>query len=237
MKNSVKFGVILGVSLIISSVILGSFFYRSRMPQATINVVGMASAKFESDTVKWSITLEETTGVNEIKEGYKRLENTLEALRGILKSKGIKDKEINLKPINMRQDYDYEKHEIRGYVLYQSLFIISDRVDEVEALALNPKELLDEDIITQTSRLEYFYSGTDDLKKELISDATANARERAEKMLENTDMVVGKLISVKAGVFQITEPYSTEVSSYGIYDTSSRNKQITVTAHTVFKIK
>jgi hypothetical protein len=38
-------------------------------------------------------------------------------------------------------------------------------------------------------------------------------------------------------VFQITEPYSTEVSSLGIYDTSTRKKQISVTASAVFAIK
>ena len=73
--------------------------------------------------------------------------------------------------------------------------------------------------------------------KELVSLETMNAKERAEKMLEQTDVKLGKLISVRSGVFQITEPYSTEVSSLGIYDTSTRKKQISVTASAVITIK
>jgi hypothetical protein len=45
------------------------------------------------------------------------------------------------------------------------------------------------------------------------------------------------MISAKAGVFQIIEPYSTEVESYGMYNTSSRKKDITVTVHAQFLIQ
>jgi hypothetical protein len=36
---------------------------------------------------------------------------------------------------------------------------------------------------------------------------------------------------------QITEPYSTEVSDYGIYSTSTREKNITVTVSVSFTIR
>ncbi|WP_232502671.1 hypothetical protein [Candidatus Cloacimonas acidaminovorans] len=48
---------------------------------------------------------------------------------------------------------------------------------------------------------------------------------------------MGKLREARAGVFQITEPYSTEVSDYGIYNTSTRSKSISVTLTAIFKLK
>ncbi|CAO81471.1 conserved hypothetical protein [Candidatus Cloacimonas acidaminovorans str. Evry] len=48
---------------------------------------------------------------------------------------------------------------------------------------------------------------------------------------------LGKLREARAGVFQITEPYSTEVSDYGIYNTSTRSKSISVTLTAIFKLK
>ena len=41
-------------------------------------------------------------------------------------------------------------------------------------------------------------------------------------------------MAARAGVFQITEPYSTEVSDYGVHNTSTRVKEITVTVHATF---
>ena len=38
------------------------------------------------------------------------------------------------------------------------------------------------------------------------------------------------------GVFQITEPYSTDVSDYGYYNTDTRTKSISVTVTTKFRL-
>jgi len=124
-----------------------------------------------------------------------------------------------------------------GYTLQQSLFIISEVIEKVENLALNPDELLESNIFFQRSSLENFYSKIDLLKKDLLTKATKNARERAEKILQDSNYHPGRMISAKAGVFQIIEPYSTEVESYGMYNTSSRKKDITVTVHAQFLIQ
>ncbi len=39
------------------------------------------------------------------------------------------------------------------------------------------------------------------------------------------------------GVFQITEPYSTEISDYGVFDTNTKEKDITVTMNVTFNLK
>jgi hypothetical protein len=38
-------------------------------------------------------------------------------------------------------------------------------------------------------------------------------------------------------VFQITEPYSTDVSDYGIYSTATRRKNVTVTVTASFSLR
>ncbi|MDD4363746.1 MAG: SIMPL domain-containing protein, partial [Atribacterota bacterium] len=121
--------------------------------------------------------------------------------------------------------------------LNQSLFIISSKIEEIEIMALNPDELLDQEIFFQISSLEYFYSEIDNLKKDLLAFATQNARERAGKILQESGHEPGKMIWSQAGVFQIIEPYSTEVQSYGMYNTSSRKKEIKVTVHAQFLVK
>ena len=67
--------------------------------------------------------------------------------------------------------------------------------------------------------------------------ATNDAKERASAMLKATHNKVGKIQSVKMGVFQITEPDSTNVSDMGINDTSTIDKKVTAVANVVFKIK
>lgn len=232
--KSIRNTVIIAVALVLSAAILGLFFYETQKPQRTVKVTGTASQKFEADTVKWNITLRESTTVDAIKDGYARLEQSQHSLVALLREKGIKDEDINIKPINVYKEYDREGFS--GYSMEQSIFVISTDMETIEEWALNPVGLVEHGVIIHNSNLEYFYSKIDDLKKDLISEATLNAKERAQKMLENTDLKLGKAISMSAGVFQITEPYSTMVSGGGIYDTSTRKKQISVTAHVVFNL-
>ena len=56
-------------------------------------------------------------------------------------------------------------------------------------------------------------------------------------MLSATNNKVGKISSVKMGVFQITPADSTEVSDYGMNDTSCVEKKVTAVANVVFGIK
>lgn len=237
MNSGIRAGLILGVSLIISAFVFGLYFYRAQNPGQTITVVGAASQNFEADTVKWTLNIEEEILGDNLSAGYERLKTIREKIFALLASKGVGPDCITMKPPHVYKEYDYtsETRIFRGYHFQQTIYVITDQVDTVEKMAFDPVELLDGGTIN--SNLEYFYSGLDELKKELVGEATKNARERAEKMVEQTDVKVGKIISVRSGVFQITEPHSTRVEAGGIHDTSTRYQQIRVTAHVTFALK
>ena len=48
---------------------------------------------------------------------------------------------------------------------------------------------------------------------------------------------LGKLRRVSVGVFQITSPNSTEVEDYGVYDTSTLDKDVTAVVNVTFALK
>jgi len=227
---------LLGLSMIIAALVFGFFFYQARSTRDYVQVVGAATKGFESDIVKWNVTFEENTDLVNMREGYRKIQEKRDRLVNILSGKEISEEDININPITTQKRWD-RNGEVVGYSLNQSLFIISSEVEQIEQLALNPDELLDQDIFFQVSSLEYFYSEIDNLKKDLLALATRNARERAEKILQESSHKPGKMIWSQAGVFQIIEPYSTEVQSYGMYNTSSRKKEIKVTVHAQFIVQ
>lgn len=47
---------------------------------------------------------------------------------------------------------------------------------------------------------------------------------------------LGKLRGVNVGVFQVTSPNSTEVSDYGVYDTSTLEKDVTAVVNVTFAL-
>lgn len=69
------------------------------------------------------------------------------------------------------------------------------------------------------------------------SNSTEDARLRAEKIAEFSGGKIGKIVSAKMGVFQITGQNSNEDYSWGgTFNTSSKEKTASITMKLVYDI-
>ncbi len=234
MKTSQAF--LIGASLIIAFFIFGVFFYSARVADNSINVVGAATKRFDSDIVKWRITLSRTADIKDMSAGYKLIQADLQILRQLLKDRSIEEKDISTQPINTDRVYS-SQGQTSTYNIIQSLFIVTANIQAVEELALNPAALLEKGVVLQNSNLEYLNSKLAEIKMELLSEATKDAMKRGEEIAKYAGASLGQVTSLRAGVFQINEPYSNEVSDYGMYSTQTKVKDITVTVRATYKIK
>ena len=239
MRNRFLLVSVLGISIVLSAIIFGSFFYQSRIPQKSIKVVGVATKRFNSDIIKWRVSLSRSTGVSDLKNGYSLIKSDLKSFNDLLLENGFSEKDITVQPVNTNPIYSqYEKSgNPVGYNIMQNLYIVSADITKLEKIALNPSFFFEKGIILQNSNLEYYFSKLDRIKKELLANATQDAKKRAEAIAKSVGDQVDRIDSARVGVFQITEPYSTEVSDYGVYNISTKVKDITVTMNVSFSLK
>ena len=252
---------VLALGVLLGAVAFGLFFYQARERAETIQVVGSASERFRADIAKWRVTLARQVGDGELSSGYERIREDLDRFLARLEEAGVPRAAVSVQPVNAQPQWGPQGRE--GYNLVQGLYVVWESPEQLEALALNPGRLLGEGAALESSMLEYYYSGIAELKRTLLARATADARRRAAEIAGGATVPVastdaetaedtvesrdaeppparaepgepGRMISARAGVFQITEPYSTEVASYGIHSTSTRDKEISVTVHATF---
>jgi len=226
---------VLALGAVSAAATFGVFFHHARAPQQTVRVVGSATQAFEADIVKWRFTVSRPVSDAGLRAGYADLRADVEHFRSLVAARGLPDTALIVQPPTAQALWGREGVRT-GYTLQQPVFLISERLADIEPLALDPAAVLRDGAALEFSQLEYFYSGIARLKQELLSTATRDARERAAQIAENTNSRVGKIISARSGVFQITEPYSTEVSGFGVHNTSTRKKEITVTVHADFAL-
>ena len=226
----------IGVGLAIAALIFGLFFYSARVSEDTISVVGAATKRFDSDIVKWRITTSRNTGLDNVSSGYTKIQEDLQFLKKVLAEKGFAEQEISIQPTNTTPTYSREG-QVSGYTLNQGVYLITSNITAAEELALNPVSLIERGIVLQNSNLEYLNSKLSDIKMELLAEATKDARRRAEEIARASSVSLGNITSAKTGVFQINEPFSNEVSDYGMYNTQTKQKDITVTVRASFKIR
>ena len=234
--NQNRWAIIVSAGLVLAALVFGLFFYAARKSDETIRVVGYATEEFEADIVKWSFNLSVMVPLNGLESGYEKINDQLETFKSLWNSKDIPVKEMNIQPVQVQKQYG-EYGKIVGHILQQNVYVISEDVDAVEQIAVNPVEFTRRGLAFEYSNIEYFSSTLPEIKKQLLAKATMNARERAEEIIGATENRIKKILSARAGVFQITEPFSTDVAGYGIHTTSTRKKTIKVTVSAAFAIE
>jgi len=233
--------VALGIALI-ASVSVGAYsFFRVKSLSNVISVTGSAEKQITSDTVKWTSGFSRNVGLDGVKDGYAVMNKDLSATLDYLKSQGITESEITVKPVMMDSNYEQTEKfgsKMSGYILRQIIEVQSNNVTAVTKLAQDaPVKLSESGILYSTQNLEYFYSKFGDLKVEMLAEATKNAKARAEKIAESTGSKIGFMQSASMGVFQVTPTNSVDVSDYGYFDTSSINKKVTSVVRASFSLK
>ena len=126
--------------------------------------------------------------------------------------------------------------EIEYVTATRSLRVNSEKVRELEILSRKLYDLNGQGIRLTLSGPDFFVSGLEEVKVDLMKRATENGRNRAEIMAKSSGEKLGSLVSARQGVIQITKPNSTRTSSYGIYDTETIEKVVKLVVTLEFKI-
>ena len=235
MKKNLS-AIIFGLAIIIGAYLLANAYMNRNKTDGTISVTGLGNADFTSDLIVWEGSFSKES-IN-LEQAYSDLEKDKKIITEYLLSKGITKKELVFNAVtsrkNMHAKYTsegkYIGDEFLGYVLTQSLQIDSNDVEKVENISREITELLNKGIQFYSQAPRYYYTKLADLKIEMISKATSDARTRAEMIAENSGGKLGKLISAKMGIFQITGQNSNEDYSWGgTYNTDSKEKTASIT--------
>ncbi len=232
-------GTALAVGLIISSLILGWSYRGSKKGDEAITVTGSAKRRITSDLVVWSAGV--SVQAPALADSYKQLSDNIPRIKQYLISKGIPEDQMTVSSITTttqkRRDADgNETSEITGYLLTQQIEVKSSDVAKISQVAREATELINQGILIESSAPKYYYTKIGDLKVEMLGEAAKDAKERAEKIASSTGNSIGSVRSAKMGVLQITAADSTDVSDYGVYDTSTIDKDMTAVVNVSFAV-
>ena len=134
-KNLIGFGVILGLSIIISFGLASFTFYKLRATD-NISTTGSATKEYTSDTVKWTSTITRTVTIATVKDGYTKMASDLAAVKSFLSTNGISDTSIDIAPIYMNEIYDNSSNQTnKNYNLTQNITVNSSDVQKIADLS------------------------------------------------------------------------------------------------------
>ena len=131
---------------------------------------------------------------------------------------------------------DENGNRITRYRLTRSFEIRSSRVAAIATVAERSSSLLAQGVPLAADPPQYVYTKLPGLRPRLLAAATRDAQSRARVLVAASGAKLGKLRGVNVGVFQISSPNSTDVSDYGVYDTTTLRKDVTAVVNVTFAL-
>ena len=201
--------------------------------QNVIIVTGSAKRRVASDYAVWaaSVTSQQPTPAAAASE----LAGLTDRVRTFLRDQGVSAAETTVAPISVAALQ--RKGKVVAYRLRRRFVVRSSRVPAVARLAEQSSTLLQSGIPLAAAPVQYLYTNLPSLRPQLLAEAAHDAQQRARALVGATGGHLGGLRGVDVGVFQVTSPNSTEVSDYGVYDTSTQEKDVTAVVNATFALR
>ena len=173
-----------------------------------VTVKGLAEMEVPADKVTWPLMYKEVG--NDLSILYNRISNTNKAIVDFLKQKGIAEDEISINApeiIDMQAERYVGENKNYRYNVTTVITVTSKKVDLVRSLISEQGELLKQGIAITGGdyryNIQYDYTSLNEIKPQMIEEATKNAREAAEKFAKDSDSELGKIKRATQGQFSI----------------------------------
>lgn len=204
----------------------------------SVTMKGLAQKDVEADLALWPIAYTETG--NDLSSLQDLMDAHGRSVMAFLKKYGIADDEIELQQVQVQdllaQSYRQNNSDQNRYILTQTYMVRTPKIDVVDKASKDIGELIRQGVVFSQSGSTaptYLYTKLNDIKPEMIADATVNAREAAQEFAQNSGQKVGGIKYASQGIFQILPRDET----YLIAESQQRNKTVRVVSTIQFYLE
>ncbi len=209
-SNAVILGLCLLGGLSVLGYLLADAAIAVKQFERSVTVKGLSEREFEADIVLWPIEFTEAS--NNLEQLYESIDNTTSRIRSFLEDRGIESAEISASmPMivdKSAQQYGGQAPAEYRYVANQTVTVYSESVATVRAAMQSISKLGKSGIVFSSggyqSQTEYLFTRLNEVKPEMIEEATRKAREVAEKFAQDSNSSLGKIRSARQGQFSIS---------------------------------
>lgn len=203
--------IILAIGLFLGGRAIKQGMVQFKEMDRTVTAKGLSEKEVKADKATWPLKFKELG--NDPSKLYERIERNTQTIVKFLKANGLSDEEITLAPptlVDQQANMSYSSETVRfRYKANCVVTVVSKNVDLVRKLVSRQTELMRQDVTIvgneydEGSIVNYEFTGLNNIKPEMIAEATKNARKTAERFAEDSDSKLGKIRTADQGQFSI----------------------------------
>lgn len=202
-------GALLCIGLALLGYLISGSIIRIKTLNRTVTVKGLSEREVPANIAIWPIKFSEAD--NDLNHLFSKIQRNNSLIIQFLKNNGFKDQEISISApaIMDRQAQGYaDPNKIKFRYSGSSIITVyTGNVDSVRKTMKKLVELGKEGIAISgqdyNSKTEFLFTELNQIKPEMIEEATKNAREVAERFAKDSESKLGKIRHARQGQFSI----------------------------------
>lgn len=203
-----------GLFIMAGLVVLGLMIPRAvekyRSYDRTVNVKGLCEKEVKADKVIWPIVYKVMS--DNVQSIYSQTDVSNAVIVDFLLAGGVTQDEITISvpqiSDKLANEYGDNNRAFR-YIAKNVVTVCSSDVDKILALMSSQADLLKKGVVVAgndwENPVEFKYEGLNEIKPQMVEEATQNARETAQKFAQDSDSRLGKIKTANQGTFTIED--------------------------------
>ncbi|MFN3943673.1 MAG: SIMPL domain-containing protein [Allosphingosinicella sp.] len=193
---------LLAIAIILGGYLLGDGLRRARHADRAVTVRGLAERDVTADLATWNIIYTEQGSQLGSVQGA--IEQDARTIQAFLQRAGFAANEVSDGGVTVSQYYDSQRGEQNITVRRRIQLRTADVMKAREAFARQFELIRDGVAIEEGSQMVYSFTRLNDIKPEMIAEATRDARAGAQQFAQDSGASVGGIRSATQGYFSIT---------------------------------
>ena len=215
---------ILAVGMIAGGYLLGDGLTRARAADRSVTVRGLAEKDVMADLATWTIAY--SASANEMAPAQASVDRDTAAIRAFFTELGFPDEALQPTGVNVSS---YTQDGVPIFTVRHRMTLRTNDIDRAQRAVRRQFDLVRRGVLLEEgSGMAYTFTGLNDVKPEMVAEATKDARRAAEQFAEDSDTSVGGIKRATQGYFEITGRDG-EGGGWGVADTPYKRVRVVTT--------
>jgi len=200
---------IIGICLVTAGFFISQTLLKAKQLERYVTVKGLSEREVKADIAIWPVQISVVS--NDLQQLENDLTKQTETLKAFFAGQGFTEEEITVSSPSIQDTraeyYGGNTGQQYRYIAKTDFTIRTADIEKLHKTLAQVTTIISKGIILGSKnywqQVEYLYTKLNEIKPDMIQEATKNAREAAEKFARDSDSKVGKIKSANQGLFSI----------------------------------
>lgn len=215
---------ILAIGMVVGGYLLGDGLTRARLTDRSVTVRGLAEREVLADLATWTISYSATA--TDMTSAQASVDRDTASIRDFFAGLGFPEDALQPTGVNVS---NYTQDGVARFTVRQRMTLRSSDIERAQRAVRQQFDLVRRGVMLEEgSGMAYTFTRLNDIKPEMVAEATRDARAAAEQFAEDSGADVGGIKQATQGYFSI-EARDGDGGGWGMADTPYKKVRVVTT--------